>query len=67
MGRQPTRALEPLQSVPLDIFRVDAKAAGEEIVMAQLKRMHAWAYLRGDPFRAIASLELVLGGSFLAR
>ena len=78
VARKPTRPLEPLRSSPLDIFRVDAKAAGEEIVIGgwetweqrpqaqarwfsfHLNRKNApWAYLRGDPFRAIASLELI--------
>ena len=61
-----------------DCFRVDAKAAGETVVIGgwesfggvatkqarwfsvELSRKTApWAYLRGDPFRAIASLELL--------
>ena len=33
VSRKPTRKFEPLLSNPNDIFRVDAKAAGEEIVM----------------------------------
>ena len=78
VSRKPVRRLEPLLTSPVDIFRVDAKAAGEEIVIGgwetwkassqkdarwfsfRLNRKTApWAYLRGDPFRAIASLELV--------
>ena len=78
VSRKPTRPLEPLRSAPVDIFRVDAKAAGEEIVIGgwetwgrleqkaarwfsiRLNRKNApWAYLKGDPFRSIASLELV--------
>ena len=31
--RKPARPLEPLMASPMDIFRVDAKAAGEEIVI----------------------------------
>eukprot|EP00913_Durusdinium_trenchii_P031085 g29109.t1 len=80
VSRKPVRSLEPLLTSPSDIFRVDAKAAGEEIVIGgwetwgastprearwfsfRLNRKSApWAYLRGDPFRAIASLELVGG------
>lgn len=78
VARKPVRGLEPLLTAPSDIFRVDAKAAGEEIVIGgwetwgagsqadarwfsfRLNRKSApWAYLRGDPFRAIASLELI--------
>ena len=78
VARKPTRGLEPLLNSPNDIFRVDAKAAGEEIVIGgwetwkkvcqkdarwfsfQLTRKTApWAYLKGDPFRSIASLELI--------
>ena len=33
VARKPTRGLEPLLNSPNDIFRVDAKAAGEEIVI----------------------------------
>ena len=76
--RKPVRGLEPLASSPSDIFRVDAKAAGEEIVIGgwetwggvpqcqarwfsfKLNRRNAaWAYLKGDPFRSIATLELI--------
>lgn len=65
-------------SSPTDIFRVDAKAAGEEIVIRgwetwggvpqkqarwfsfKLNRRNAArAYLKGDPFRSIATLELI--------
>lgn len=78
VARRPTRALEPLRAAPADIFRVDAKAAGEEIVIGgweswrterpsearwfsfRLNRRNAaWAYLKGDPFRSIATLELI--------
>ena len=78
VSRKPKRALEPLLSAPMDIFRVDAKAAGEEIVIGgwetwkravqaearwfsfRLNRKNAaWAYLKGDPFRSIATLELI--------
>ena len=76
--RRPMRPAEPLEKDPIDIFRVDAKAAGEEIVIGgwetganpdqlrarwfsfSLNRKNApWAYLKGDPFRNIASLELI--------
>ena len=76
--RNPMRPAEPLEVDPVDIFRVDAKAAGEEIVIGgwetgvapdqkkarwfsfHLSRRTApWAYLRGDPFRNIATLELI--------
>ena len=76
--RKPVRGLEPLASSPSDIFRVDAKAAGEEIVIGgwetwggvpqcqarwfsfKLNRRNAaWAYLKGDPFRSLATLELI--------
>ena len=78
VARKPTRPLEPLRAKPFDIFRVDAKAAGEEIVIGgwetwkevsqrsarwysfRLNRKNAaWAYLKGDPFRSIATLELI--------
>ena len=76
--RSPMRPVEPLEKSPVDVFRVDAKAAGEEIVIGgwetglspdqrtarwfsfRLNRKIApWAYLRGDPFRNIATLELI--------
>ena len=76
--RMPMRRVEPLEVSPIDVFRVDAKAAGEEIVIGgwetgespdqkkarwfsfHLTRKTApWAYLRGDPFRNIATLELI--------
>ena len=63
---------------PTDVFRIDAKAEGEKIVIGgwesykgqetsqarwfsiELNRRNAaWAYVKGDPFRSIASLELV--------
>ena len=78
VSRKPTRPLEPLMTAPIDIFRVDAKAAGEEIVIGgwetwkRVEQKHArwfsfrlnrrsaaWAYLKGDPFRSIATLELI--------
>ena len=78
VARKPVRGLEPLLASPTDIFRVDAKAAGEEIVIGgwefwngtplsqarwfsfKLNRRNAaWAYLKGDPFRSIATLELI--------
>ena len=78
VDRRPTRPLEPLATDPIDIFRVDAKAAGEEIVIGGweswkhadtrqarwfsfhlTRRTAPWAYMKGDPFRAIASLELI--------
>eukprot|EP00913_Durusdinium_trenchii_P028161 g26404.t1 len=78
VSRKPSRGLEPLSTSPTDIFRVDAKAAGEEIVIGgwetwrrsdpaaarwfsfRLNRKNAaWAYLKGDPFRSIATLELI--------
>ena len=78
VSRKPVRSLEPLLTSPTDIFRVDAKAAGEEIVIGgweswsgaplsqarwfsfKLNRRNAaWAYLKGDPFRSIATLELI--------
>ena len=62
---------------PIDTFRVDAKAEGEEIVIGgwesydggktkgarwfsiRLNRRNAaWAYLKGEPYRNIAALEL---------
>ena len=76
--RRPMRPVEPLEKSPVDVFRVDAKAAGEEIAIGgwetgpvpdqkkarwfsfRLSRKTApWAYLRGDPFRNIATLELI--------
>ena len=76
--RKPMRRAEPLEKCPVDIFRVDAKAAGEDIVIGgwetgeapdqktarwfsfRLNRKNApWAYLKGDPFRNIATLELI--------
>ena len=76
--RRPMRPAEPLERDPVDIFRVDAKAASEDIVVGgwetgrapdqkkarwfsfRLPRKTApWAYLRGDPFRNIATLELI--------
>ena len=76
--RRPMRPAEPLEKDPIDIFRVDAKAAGEDIVIGgwetgsspdtetarwfsfRLNRKIApWAYLKGDPFRNIATLELI--------
>ena len=76
--RKPMRRAEPLERCPVDIFRVDAKAAGEDIVIGgwetgmtpdqktarwfsfRLNRKNApWAYLKGDPFRNIATLELI--------
>ena len=78
VARKPVRSLEPLLTSPTDIFRVDAKAAGEEIVIGGWeswggvslsdarrfsfklnRRSAAWAYLKGDPFRSIATLELI--------
>ena len=76
--RKPVRrALKPQEDV-IEGFRVDAKAAQDDIVIGgwesfggvsteksrwfsvRLNRKNApWAYLRGDPFRAIASLELM--------
>ena len=78
VSRRPMGPAEPLEKDPVDIFRVAAKAAGEEIVIGGwetgvepdqnkarwfsfgLNRRNApWAYLKGDPFRNIASLELI--------
>ena len=66
-----------LRSAP-EVFRADAKAEGEEVVLGgwlcfqglppaeapwysvELSRRTApWAYARGEPFRAIAALELL--------
>ena len=76
--RRPMRPAEPLEKDPVDIFRVDAKAAGEDIVIGGWetgaapdtesakwfsfrlnRRVAPWAYLKGDPFRNIATLELI--------
>lgn len=76
--RCPMRAATRPPVLEGDCFRIDAKAAGEEIVIggwesygnvhtkqarwfsiALSRRTVPWAYLRGDPFRAIASLELL--------
>ena len=73
--RKPTQALEPLLTCPNDIFRVDAKAAGEEIVIGgwetwkkAVQKEACWfsfrlnrknAACKGDPFRSIATLELI--------
>ena len=43
VARKPVRSLEPLLPSPTDIFRVDAKAAGEEIVIG------GWESWRGAP------------------
>ena len=70
------RAILPKRE-PTDIFRVDAKAEGELIVLGawesyggipteearwfsvRLSRKSApWAYVKGDPFKTISSLEL---------
>ena len=78
VSRKPVRGLEPLLASPTDIFRVDAKAAGEEIVIGgwDLGTAHRCLGLvgfpssstvgtphgrtcRGDPFRSIATLELI--------
>ncbi len=72
---QPAKRVE---AEPTDVFRIDAKAEGEKIVVGgwesyknqethqarwfstELNRRNAaWAYVKGDPFRSIASLELV--------
>lgn len=74
-------SMQPARRVaaePTDVFRIDAKAEGEKIVIGgwesykgretsqarwfsiELNRRNAaWAYVKGDPFRSIASLELV--------
>lgn len=78
VNRRPMRPAEPLERDPVDVFRVDAKAAGEDIVIGgwesglepdqkrarwfsfRLSRKTAlWAYLKGDPFRNIATLDLI--------
>ena len=70
------RAVMPKKE-PVDVFRVDAKAEGELIVLGawesyggidtkdakwfsvRLTRKTApWAYVKGDPFKTISSLEL---------
>ena len=74
---EPMSRVRPVSSDPIDAFRVDAKAEGEEIVIGgwesydggktegarwfsiRLNRRTApWAYLKGEPYRSIASLEL---------
>ena len=76
--RNPVRRAKKLQEQVVEGFRIDAKAAQDEIVVGgwesfgdkttmesrwfsvRLSRKTApWACLRGDPFRSIASLELV--------
>lgn len=76
--RRPMRPAEPLEKDPVDIFRIDAKAAGEDIVIGGWetgpspdtssarwfsfrlnRRIAPWAYLKGDPFRNIATLVLI--------
>ena len=74
-------SMEPakrMEAEPTDVFRIDAKAEGDKIVVGgwesymnqdtsqarwfsiELNRRNAaWAYVKGDPFRSIASLELV--------
>eukprot|EP00438_Fugacium_kawagutii_P028291 Skav219866 [mRNA] locus=scaffold777:33085:36336:+ [translate_table: standard] len=76
--RCPMRSVTAPESMATDCFRVDAKAAGEEVVIGGWesfggvptsearwfsirlsRRTIPWAYAKGDPFRAIASLELL--------
>lgn len=76
--RAPMRPAEKPAERPREWFRIDAKAAQEDIVVGGWETFHGaetrecrwfsvrltrksapWAYLRGDPFRSIASLELV--------
>lgn len=76
--RTSMRRAAKVESLPSDCFRVDAKAAGEEIVIGgwesyggrsarearwfsiRLSRKTVpWACAKGEPFRSIASLELL--------
>eukprot|EP00438_Fugacium_kawagutii_P016715 Skav227659 [mRNA] locus=scaffold58:564261:566969:- [translate_table: standard] len=78
VDRCPMRRASKTDSLSADCFRVDARAAGEEVVIGgwesyggvrtdesrwfaiKLSRREIpWAYTKGDPFRAIASLELL--------
>ena len=76
--RKPMRRVTVPSPSGADVFRIDARAAQDEIVIGgwetngnaepsrarwfsvRLNRRNApWAYAKGDPYRAIASLELV--------
>ena len=78
VSRMPMSRPRFLEDEAVEVFRVDAKAEGELIVVGgwelcgssdtmsarwfsvELSRKNApWAYLKGEPFRNIASLELV--------
>eukprot|EP00438_Fugacium_kawagutii_P025749 Skav221045 [mRNA] locus=scaffold1448:254439:257677:+ [translate_table: standard] len=76
--RCPMRRAARVELASTDCFRVDAKAAGEEVVIGGWesyggkpthearwfsirlsRRVIPWAYAKGEPFRSIASLELL--------
>ena len=78
IGRMAMRAAVKPPVRPREWFRIDAKAAQEDIVVGGWETYHAtdpskcrwfsvrlgrktapWAYLKGDPYRSIASLELI--------
>lgn len=63
VDRKPTWGLEPLQVSPCDIFRVDAKAAGEEIVIGgwETWKLTSQREARWFSFRLNRKYE---GGSF---
>ena len=75
---RPMRRARGIQEEMIEGFRIDAKAAQDDIVIGAwesygnrppsecrwlsvrlCRKTAPWAYLRGEPFRAIASLELV--------
>eukprot|EP00438_Fugacium_kawagutii_P035559 Skav229223 [mRNA] locus=scaffold864:62799:63878:- [translate_table: standard] len=78
LERNPTRRAKRPQDEMVEAFRVDAKAAQDDIVIGGWETFHgtdtakcrwfsvrlnrrnaSWTYLRGDPYRSIASLELM--------
>ena len=78
LSRCPLRQVAPRPPAIPEVFRADAKAQGEEVVLGGWlslnglpteeapwysvtlsRRTAPWAYARGEPFRAIAALELM--------
>ena len=77
IAEEPMTAVKQVASDPVDTFRIDAKAEGEEVVVGgwesydggrtekarwfsvRLNRKNApWVFLKGEPYRNIAALEL---------
>ena len=78
VARNPMRVARLVSEEPTDVFRIDAKAEKDTIVVggwesyrgtptrlarwfsvSLSRRTAPWAYLKGEPFRSISSLELI--------